>query len=147
MFEALDASLYMPYTSTYFLKKAASGFGGADGLYDFSVYDAVIRDEPINYEKIRMLLSRLSAPALLTDEQQRAFFAFGQKNLQKMLYYFLEKNDLEGFAQMTRLGFVTAENVDGIIESCSKSGNLQALALIMDYKNSRLGVTEFDFTI
>lgn len=146
-FEKTGFTMYLPATSTYLQKKTVAGFGKNGKLYDFSVYDAVAMDEPVNYEKILMILCRLKNPVDLSEEQEQYFRNLLTEKMNTVLNYLLDKQDIDGVRFLAELGFFTADNIDGLIERFNRSEDKQVLAILMDYKNTFLGNQEFDFSL
>jgi hypothetical protein len=127
------------------LKNVLTGFGENGKRYDFSAYDHALKDPSLNAEKVRMMFTRLHHPVDLPEETESVYRRRIGEQLLQITELFAQQNDLHGIRAMCELGFLTGENVDGVIDQLNQAKRQEMLYAVMEYKHEHLETSEYDF--
>ena len=95
----------------------------------------------------RYVLDRFDAPVYLDDDTRMLFEESMGRMASQLVLRFAERGDVADIARMAEHGFLTADNISGIIDGVIASGNGVAIAFLLDLKKRRFGMEREDFSL
>ena len=70
-----------------------------------------------------------------------------RRNAKKAVQIVVEFDDLSGLNTLAELDIFTGKNIDSVIELANKAKKPEILSYLMNYKNSKIGITEEDYDL
>ena len=121
----------------------------SDTVFDFTKYDSLFPtiSAASKEDKILIATSRLKSAIQLAPLYRNKYIAFLRRNAQKAVEVVVEYDDWAGLNTLAELGIFTGQNIDDIIEFANRTQKTELLSYLMNYKNSKIGITAEDYDL
>ena len=116
-------------------------------LFDFESYDALFPSVSDKNEKILMAINRLKFAVRLEEKYRLNYLQYLKRHAKDAVKTVVEFDELESLSALADLGLFTADNIDVLIDLANKAGKAELLSYLMNYKNSRIGISDEDYEL
>lgn len=120
---------------------------GSGTVFDFVKYDSLFETIKASKDKILVATDRLKSAIQLVPLYRDKYLAYLRRNAKKAVEVVVEFDDLSGLNTLAELGVFTGKNIDAVIELANKAKKTEILSYLMNYKNSKIGITEEDYDL
>ena len=120
---------------------------GSGTVFDFVKYDSLFERIQTTKDKILVATDRLKSAIQLVPLYRDNYLAYLRKNAAAAVKTVIEFDDLSGLNTLAEIEVFTGENIDQVIELANQAGKAEILGYLMNYKNSRIGISEEDYEL
>ena len=120
---------------------------GSGTIFDFVKYDSLFETINTAKDKILVATDRLKSAIQLVPLYRDKYLGYLRKNAKKAVEIVVQFDDLSGLNTLAELEVFTGENIDQVIELANKAKKAEILSYLMNYKNSKIGITEEDYDL
>ena len=120
---------------------------GSGTIFDFVKYDSLFDTITAAKDKILVATDRLKSAIQLVPLYRDKYLAYLRRNAKKAVQIVVEFDDLSGLNTLAELDIFTGKNIDSVIELANKAKKPEILSYLMNYKNSKIGITEEDYDL
>ena len=120
---------------------------GSGTIFDFVKYDSLFDTITAAKDKILVATDRLKSAIQLVPLYRDKYLAYLRRNAKKAVQIVVEFDDLSGLNTLAELDIFTGKNIDSVIELANKAKKQEILSYLMNYKNSKIGITEEDYDL
>ena len=117
---------------------------GSGDLFDFVKYDSLFEGIPEVKDRILVATDRLKSAIQLVPVYKEQYLTYLQEHSVEAVQIVIEYDDLEGLRILSDLEVFTGKNIDQVIELANKTGKVDIISYLMNYKNSEIGVESDD---
>jgi len=115
---------------------------GDGELFDFVKYDSLFEGIPTAKDKILVATDRLKSDIQLVPLYRDQYLEYLKSNSWKAIQTVIEYDDVQGLAIIADLGVIVRGNIDKVIEMANKTGKVDIISFLMNYKNSEIGMDD-----
>ena len=115
---------------------------GDGELFDFVKYDSLFEGIPTAKDKILVATDRLKSDIQLVPLYRDQYLEYLKSNSWKAIQTVIEYDDVQGLAIIAGLGVIVRGNIDKVIEMANKTGKVDIISFLMNYKNSEIGMDD-----
>lgn len=116
-------------------------------VFDFVKYDSLFETIKTSKDKILVATDRLKSAIQLVPLYRDKYLTYLRKNAKKAVEVVVEFDDLSGLNTLAELDVFTGKNIDDVIELANKAKKPEILSYLMNYKNSKIGISEEDYDL
>lgn len=120
---------------------------GSGTIFDFVKYDSLFETIKVSKDKILVATDRLKSAINLVPLYRDRYLTYLRRNAKKAVEAVVEFDDLSGLNTLAELEVFTGKNIDDVIEIANKAKKAEILSYLMNYKNSKIGITEEDYEL
>lgn len=92
-------------------------------------------------------INRLQFPYKLNIEARQKYYNFLMEQLPLVVDKYLKAEDINAIEELGKLDLFTEDNIDAMIELAHSKNRIEAIRLLMQYKQSKFGVKEKSFEL
>lgn len=123
--------ILLPSDNPYLMEDLLSAFGEEDKVYDFPIMDRILSNAYLDFDRIRMILNRLSYPEELSPQAGEGFQANLRKKFDIVLHYVTASHALDCLKKLVEYEIIDASNIDQALQAVRSSGDAQMTAYLM----------------
>lgn len=120
---------------------------GDGKVFDFVKYDSLFETISSSKDKILVATDRLKSAFHLVPLYRDKYLSYLRRNAQKAVQIVVEFDDLSGLNTLAELNVFTGKNIDAVIELANKAQKSEILSYLMNFKNSKIGITEENYDL
>lgn len=147
--KADKTTLYIPRTPVYRREEICDLLSVHTGkyLFDYGAYDALWETYLYTADRVGMACCRLLFPAALSEAWREKYERYLSDHQKEIVADIAEREDMDELRNLCDAGAFSAENIEQAIELLSRCQKTEMLGYLMAYKQEKIGVLEFDFSL
>ena len=120
---------------------------GNGKVFDFVKYDSLFETITEVKEKILVATLRLGSAIQLSPLYRDKYIKYLRRYAKKAIEIAIEHDDLPGLNTLAELELFTSKNIDAVIEFANQTKKTEILSYLMNYKNTKIGISEKSYEL